>query len=317
MKIWILKAVIQKGISLLPFNHRINFLFQKYVTKGVNLTNHLFEDKLIHCSNHIKYYRKYAPGKTDFTALEIGTGWYPIVPIGLYLFGASKVYTIDISSLLSTDRIKDTIDKYETWYLSGRLNQYLPDMDIKRYEKLISLKGMIASSNVSDVLKEVNIYPIVGDARHIDLQDHSIDLINSNNTFEHIYPGILRGILDEFKRILAPDGVMSHQIDMSDHFAHLDKSITIYNFLRFSDREWNMIDNDIQPQNRLRLPDHIKLLNNAGFQTLQTINRDGDIDALSSIEIADKFKKYNLQDLAVSHTLLITQNSPHWSKFPT
>lgn len=309
MKIWILKAVIQKGISFLPFSHRINFLFQKYVTKGVNLTDHLFEDKLIHCSNHIKYYRKYAPGKTDFTALEIGTGWYPIVPIGLYLCGASKVYTIDISSLLGTDRIQYTIDKYEAWYSSGRLNQYLPDLDAKRYEKLLSLKGMIATRSVSDVLQELNIYSIVGDARHIDLPDHSIDLINSNNTFEHIYPEILSGILDEFKRILAPDGVMSHQIDMSDHFAHLDKSITIYNFLQFSDSAWKTIDNDVQPQNRLRLPDHIELLNKSGFQILEQINRNGDMEALGSVALDDKFKKYKLEDIAVSHSLLLARNA--------
>ena len=52
--IWILKALIQKTISFLPYNHSVNFLFQKYVTKGVRLTDELFEDKLIHCSNHLK-----------------------------------------------------------------------------------------------------------------------------------------------------------------------------------------------------------------------------------------------------------------------
>jgi hypothetical protein len=307
MKIWVLKAVIQKGISLVPGKHRLNFLFQKYVTKGVNLTDALFEDKLIHCANHVKYFRKYAPGRLDYTALEIGTGWYPIVPIGLYLCGASQVYTIDISSLLSPQRIKDTIEKYEAWQSSGRLAQYLPDIDGTRLAKLISLKGMTSTASAADVLKELNIHSIVGDARHIDLPDHSIDLINSNNTFEHIYPEILSGILTEFKRILAVNGVMSHQIDMSDHFAHLDKAITIYNFLRFSDGEWRLIDNDVQPQNRLRLSDHVKLMQDAGFQILETMSRDGDINALRSVRLADKYKTYKPEDLAVSHSLLIAR----------
>ncbi|MBS1594028.1 MAG: class I SAM-dependent methyltransferase [Bacteroidetes bacterium] len=308
MKVWILKAVIQKAISFLPCEHRINFLFQKYVTKGVNLTNDLFEDKLIHCSNHLKYFRKYAPGKRDFTSLEIGTGWYPIVPIGFYLSGASTIYTIDISDLLSIERIKNTIERYEEWSKSGKLKTYLPEIDPARFERLVSLKGQLGSfGSAREALKEIHIHAIVGDARKIDLPAQSIDLLNSNNTFEHIYPGILSGILREFRRLLSADGIMSHQIDMSDHFAHLDKSITIYNFLRFSDSEWKIIDNGIQPQNRLRFSDYIKLLQDAGFQILENVSREGSLQALEAVPVSQKYKSYKPTDLAISHTLLISK----------
>ena len=121
MKIWIAKAVIQKTISFLPYKHRINYLFQKYVTKGVLLTDALMDDKLTHCSNHIKYYNKYGNRPNGFTSLEIGTGWYPIVPIGLFLAGADEIYTIDISSLLKTSAIHQTITKLLDYYASGKL----------------------------------------------------------------------------------------------------------------------------------------------------------------------------------------------------
>ena len=305
--IWIVKAVIQKGISFLPFNHKINFLFQKYVTKGVNLTDALFEDKITHCSNHLKYFKQYAPQKKDFTSLEIGTGWYPIVPIGLYLSGASRVHSIDISGLLSDERLSTTIAKYEEWQKSGKLKSYLPDMDMARFQKLLSLQEHTGRSFI-DLLAEINIYPIVGDARKIDMPSASIDLINSNNTFEHIYPAILIPILKEFKRLLTKDGVMSHQIDMSDHFAHLDKSITIYNFLQYSDEQWAMIDNNIQPQNRTRLPEFLQMLADSGFEVVECVNRPGYINALKTVKIADKYKQYSDKENAISHSLIIARN---------
>ncbi|MEP7168031.1 MAG: hypothetical protein ABI855_01545 [Bacteroidota bacterium] len=58
MKKWILKAIIQKTISFLPFKHRIKFLFQKYVTKGVYLSDVYFEDRLTHAAHHLKGYQK-------------------------------------------------------------------------------------------------------------------------------------------------------------------------------------------------------------------------------------------------------------------
>jgi hypothetical protein len=313
MSIWILKALVQKGISFLPFKHQFNFLFQKYVTKGVILSESLFEDKLIHCSNHIKYFEKYSKGTQNYTSLEIGTGWYPIVPIGLYLSGAGKIHTIDISSLLSSKSIVDTIQKYEEWSNGGKientkLNQYIQKPLQGRLSKLISLKDTAKDTAPIDFLKLLDIHAIVGDARHIALPDKSIDLINSNNTFEHIYPSILIDILREFKRLLSANGVMTHQIDMSDHFAHLDKSITIYNFLQFTDKQWEWIDNSIQPQNRLRLSEYQKIYQQVGLTINETYNREGNLELLRSVKLSDNYKDFDEKDLAVSHSLLISKN---------
>ena len=148
---------------------------------------------------------------------------------------------------------------------------------------------------------------IIGDARKIDRPADSFDLINSNNTFEHIYPEILIDIVKEFKRLLKPGGIMSHQIDMSDHFAHLDKSITIYNFLKYSDKEWSLIDNTIQPQNRLRVTDFRKIFTDLGLQTIYEQNREGYIDQIKALrpKLDQKYKSYTDPELAVSHSLFI------------
>jgi SAM-dependent methyltransferase len=303
-KIWIAKALIQKAISFLPYNHSVNYLFQKYVTKGVRLTDELFEDKLIHCKNHLHYFSAYATSPAT-SSLEIGTGWYPIIPIGLYLFGFENIVSVDISDLLTTEAIHQTIERYETYLSSGKLSSFLTKIDMERFAKL---KELLKSNDAPHaLLKKINIEVIIGDARKISRPDASFDLVNSNNTFEHIYPEILIDIVKEFKRLLKPSGIMSHQIDMSDHFAHLDKSITIYNFLKYSDKQWSMIDNSIQPQNRLRVSDFRKIFNDLGLKIIYEQNREGYIDQVKALRpvLNAKYKNYSDADLAVSHSLFI------------
>lgn len=301
MSIWISKAIIQKTISLLPYPHQLNFLFQKYVTRGVVLSDALFDDKLQHCSRHIKYLQKYSGVKTRFIALEIGTGWYPIVPIGLYLYGADKVYTIDIALLLNTGRVYKTIEKYIQLAEKG-----LPfEINV---ERLARLKQIAAQPQLpyAELLRELNIESIIGDARKTELAAQSIDLINSNNTFEHIYPKILIDILKEFKRLAKPGGIMSHAIDMSDHFAHLDKSITPYNYLKFTEDQWKWIDNSIQPQNRMRLYEYEKLYRQLSVPIVEKVITGKGNDSIKQVRLAERFKNHPLEETAVLHASIIS-----------
>lgn len=304
MKIWKVKAVIQKTISFLPFPNRINFLFQKYVTRGVVLTDALFMDKLTHCQRHIEYYNKYSSVKENFTALEIGTGWYPIVPIGLYLAGAQQIYSIDISPLLSRERVINSIEKYIALAAKGSI-----PFEIKQ-DRLENIKRLLQHHqlDMNALLKQMNITSIVGDARKLSLPDACIDLINSNNTFEHIYPHILTDILKEFSRLLKADGVMSHAIDMSDHFAHLDHSITRYNFLQYTDAEWSRIDNSIQPQNRMRLYEHIELYRQNNIPVTETVITGKGDDTIKQVVLDERFRKHSPEENAIVHASIISKS---------
>ena len=101
---------------------------------------------------------------------------------------------------------------------------------------------------------------------------------------------------------------MLHFIDMSDHFAHLGKSISAYNFLKFSETQWNLIDNSIQPQNRLRICDYTTLLKNAQFKV---VFEEPLIDSAITIEKANLNReiKNNYTDdcLKVTHVLLVAK----------
>jgi Methyltransferase domain len=306
MKKWILKAIVQKTISYLPFSSSINYVFQKYVTKGVYLTDEYFYDRLGHAKEHIEAFSSHSSKKTPETCLELGTGWYPVVPIAFFLIGVEKIYSVDISFLTSKERIYTTISKF----LEAEERKVLTDYVKYQPQKFQILKEIYehyAQYTLEEILEKLNIVYLIEDARKLSLPDNSVDLINSNNTFEHIYPDILAPIIQDFKRVVKKKtGVMSHFIDMSDHFAHFDKSINIYNFLQFSKAQWSIIDNSIQPQSRLRLSDYKKMYADLGIPILEEKNRPGEIEWVKAMQLHDDYKNYSLEDIAITHTQLVS-----------
>ncbi len=300
IKKWMLKAIVQKTISFLPGSQGINYFFQKYVTKGVFLSDAYFEDRLEHARQHIAAWERHSDGARLRHTLELGAGWYPVVPIAMFLYGAEHIRTADVTLLTNTRHLRTTIKKMVACADSGKLNTYL-DYRPERLEQLRALAGQSDKTDFRQLAKTLNIEYLVQDARQLSLDAGTIDLVHSNNTFEHIYPNILAGILREFARVVRPGGVQSHFIDLSDHFAHFDPSITIYHFLRFSPAAWKWIDNNVQPLNRLRIPDYRQLYQEAGIPITEEQIRPGSLELLRQVPIHAHFQKYSPAENAVSH----------------
>jgi ubiquinone/menaquinone biosynthesis C-methylase UbiE len=309
MKKWKQKAIVQKTISYLPFGQNINYFFQKYVTKGENLNDEYFLDRLGHAKEHIHYFQKITGNFFPNSSLEIGTGWYPIVPISLFLVGSEKIYSVDIKMLTSKERILKTLNKFLEFHNSGKLKDYI-NYSSERFKVITSILENDENYDLDQILQLLKITYIIEDARKLSLADNSIDLVNSNNTFEHIYPELLIPILKEFKRVVKKqNGVMSHFIDMSDHFAHFDKTINIYNFLQFSDKQWKWIDNSIQPQSRIRIYDYKKIYEDLNIPTFELTFREGNINELKSVTLDSTFSNKSLQEVAISHCHFVSDMS--------
>lgn len=304
---WMLKAVVQKFISYFPQREKVNYLFQKYVTKGVDLTDTYFGYKLTHAKDHLQYFQQYGQRPlAESTILELGLGWYPIVPIALYLNGAKEVISIDIQDWMTNQSQLITIQKFQEWRAEGWLESYLPAIDEERWTAMVSLTQKNETPYLESISETIHLRPVLKDARDTGFSAQSIDYICSNNTFEHIPHSILVGILKEFQRIIKAQGVMSHFIDMSDHFAHFDAAITIYNFLRFSEKQWQRIDNSIQPQNRLRFKDYLKMYQELGIPINDTQARPGHPELLRQVPLAPQYANYTEAELAISHGYIVS-----------
>ena len=304
---WVLKAIVQKILSKLPYKHQLNFFFQYHITRGARFNDIYFEDKIIHASNHYDNFCKFSNKTTNFSVLELGTGWYPVVPLCYFLFGADKIVTVDLTQHISARSIRTVLNRFEEYADFGKLDKLLPKFNMSRLEYLLNTARDKYNLSFKELLKEFRIEYQCGDLRKMKLVPSKFDLISSNNTFEHIYPQILSDILKIFKSLSNEDTIWSHFIDMSDHFAHLDSSINIYNFLQYSEKKWAQIDNSIQPQNRLRITDYKLMYEELGIKILEEISRVGHMELLNQIQINPMFSKINKSDMAVSHTYLISR----------
>lgn len=306
MKKWYQKAILQKIISYLPLSHKINYFCQKYVTKGLYLSDILFYDRLNHAKENIEAFQKYIGKSFPANCLEIGTGWYPIVPVSYFLVGADKIYSVDISFHLSKNLLKATLQKFVDSNKEGLLKNYI-DFRPDRLDIINKLLENYDKSTLLETLQKLNITYLIEYPSRLSLPDNSIELVCSNNTLEHIYIEYLIPILKELRRVVKKQyGLMSHFIDMTDHFAHFDKSISIYNFLKFSDKQWKWIDNSIAPQNRLRIYDYKQIYTDLNIPVTEEKFRNGNIQELKLISLNNKFASHSLEEVAKSHCLLIS-----------
>jgi hypothetical protein len=311
---WLFKAAAQGAISLLPGRHRLNRMLQEHVTGSLALTPRLFEAKVAQCRHHLMSVERRraarelarpagAQAQPPRSALELGTGWYPIVPVGLALAGVEQVTTVDVSPLLDGARVARVVDLYAQELADGRLDA-LPGLDPARAGALLTRARERSGAGVDEVLAQLNVRSVVGDVRQLALPSNSFDLLVSDNTLEHIPAQTLDEVLPALAGLAAPGAVMDHFIDLSDHYAHFDDSITEFNYLRFSPAAWRLFNNRLQYQNRLRASDYRRLFEQAGLEVVAQEDQSGEASQLSRVNLADHFRDYEAADLLVLRTWL-------------
>lgn len=303
---WIVKAAVQGVISLLPRPQRANLFFQQHVTRSLAFDDTYFLQKFRHLAPHAELIHGVDAGGSGPTVLDLGTGWYPVVPVGLWLSGAGHVVSVDLNDHVTRDRVLDTARRYLALEAEGLLEGLRPDR-LAVVRKVVAAPG---ERNGHELLAALGVRTVVGDARDLPLGDGAVHLITSNNTLEHIPPDVLHGILVEFGRVARSDAVMQHYIDLADHYAGFDRRITAYNFLRFSDRTWRWYNNRLHYQNRLRVNDYRALHEAAGWHVTAEKNGSRPVEDLRSVPLDDRWKGYSDVDLRVCKSLMTSRPAP-------
>jgi SAM-dependent methyltransferase len=202
------------------------------------------------------------------TVLEVGTGHMVDLPIGMWLCGAARVITVDLNPYLSRTLISEA-----RRFVRQNRDGVVQLFSRRRNQLLDDRLNLLTGTSVSDdkLLTAMNIdYMSPADAAKLPLEPRSVDLHVSHTVFEHIPRDVLSAIVVEAKRILKPGGLLIHNIDPSDHFAHDDSSITRINFLRFSDSEWERLaGNRFMYHNRLRASDFVRIFEDSGVHILR------------------------------------------------
>src|SRR2546423_817832 len=140
---WIIKSALHHAMSHLGKRQFWNELFQQYVTRSLNLTGGNVATGLGHCRRHLDTFFNQAPHQPEeFTVLEVGTGWYPVQPIGMALCGASRVWTFDLEPLLSRHRLRLLLEHLVRLSREGRMPELLPRLRLERLSRLEEALGV-------------------------------------------------------------------------------------------------------------------------------------------------------------------------------
>ncbi len=236
--------------------------------------------------------------------LELGTGWFPVIPLMLRLAGAGYVYLTDIEPLMDHNTVLTAADFLLTKKedLAQRLH-----IDIARVEQLLA-----APRNLSfdELLRWYELAYICPYDAGKDIP--SVDCIVSHTVLEHIPEHILRKFFHDSKRSLRPGGVHSHGIDLTDHRAHVDPRLSRVDFLRYSDLTWSIlgITSEICT-NRLRRSDYISMLSEAGYQIIfeRKFVNDQAAKEAKEMNFWGRFRDQEIDDLATAWIHLVAK--PH------
>ncbi|NNC94912.1 MAG: class I SAM-dependent methyltransferase [Chitinophagales bacterium] len=147
----------------------------------------------------------------------------------------------------------------------------------------------------------MNIVQIVGNINELQLKDEEFDFIFSVNVLEHINKEHLPEIAKTLFRILKKGGLEYHSFGSYDHFYHIDKSISKFNYLRYSETQWKIIDNGIQPQNRMRIDYFEDLFKTVGFNIEKELHSSPNIEELKKVEVHEDFAHLPVEILAVDY----------------
>jgi SAM-dependent methyltransferase len=292
---WVAKAALQRTLGVLPQSERLNYVFQRHVFHSFPVGAAALRQKFTRAAHHLAAYEEHGAGApaAEATFFEFGAGWDLAIPLAYTLLGVGRQTVIDIRPSARTELVNDTIAKLE------RLR---PELEEAAGRELGDLGGAVAS--VAELEPRFGIrYLAPCDARATGLPAGSVDFVSSTDTCEHIPRDDLAAIFAECRRLLRPGGAFSCRIDLQDHYAYFDRSISRYNFLRFSDRTWALVNSPIHFQNRLRAPEYLRLVRDAGFEVVVE-NPSGPSEQglreLEALPIAEPFRVYPPEDLGVT-----------------
>ena len=226
-------------------------------------------------------------------AMEIGTGWAHWEALFTRCFYDVSVIAMDVwdnrqfsGFMRFASELKERLGEL------GRTAK-----QVSRATKI--LEKVAVCESFDDVYRELSFRYVLGaEEAYKSVPTETLDLIFSSDVLEHVPTSQVKSMLDEHYRMLRPGGVSGHQIVLTDHLRIYDRSVHPKNYLKFSERTWNLFyANDVQYINRLQMNNWSDLIKRQGFE-LETIVRDR-VD-LSGISISEQFRTPAVEDLDVA-----------------
>jgi SAM-dependent methyltransferase len=292
---WVAKAAVQRGLGVLPQGERLNYIFQRHVRRSLPASESVFRRKFSRAQQHLRAYEKHGTGAppSESVFYEFGAGWDLAIPLSYTALGVGRQVLVDIRRSVRAELVNDSLAAFARLW---------DELESEAGRELRRLGGPLGSADELEERFGIT-YLAPRDARATGLPSESIDFVSSTDTCEHIPEGDLAEIFLECFRLLRPGSAFSCRIDLQDHYSYFDPSLSRYNFLRYSDRAWRLVNSPLHHQNRLRSPDYLRLVREAGFELVAELPSGPSLEGLAELEglpLAPRFRVYPPEELGVT-----------------
>ena len=223
--------------------------------------------------------------------LEIGTGWVHWESTILRLFYDVEITLFDVWDNRNLHAYKEYCHQLE------EIIDDVVAMDVAQRLRVHKLLHAIAdATSFEDIYALLGFnYVINPEGKLEQFQDESFSAIFSCNVFEHVDKRILPQVIQNFSRLLIPEGYSLHKIDPGDHLAYYTRSVSRKNYLRYSDKVWRrFFENEVQYFNRVQRPEWLALFRDAGFELVE---EEPVLNDVGTIRLDDKYRCLDKQDV--------------------
>jgi SAM-dependent methyltransferase len=226
--------------------------------------------------------------------IELGTGWLHWEALTLRLFFDIEAVLFDVWDNRQLASLKNYVGQLKV------LLRHAPELDLSqsqltRAESLIAL--ILKVESFEELYKLLDFQYVVDSSGSLrQFPDDAFQLVTSAGVLEHVVLDAVPTLVGESNRILKPGGWASHCIDMSDHLAHYDTTVSKMKYLSFSELTWKSVfENKVQYINRIRRSEWLDLFRVAGaFDVVEELNTRIDI---SQLKLAKDYANMNRSDL--------------------
>lgn len=219
------------------------------------------------------------PNNQDFSVLELGPGDSVFTALIAKAHGASRSWLVDAGPFATTDPAAYVA---MADYLRARHYQ-LPFSST-----FTDLQSVLSACHAE--------YLTAGVASLSKIPSKSVDFCFSNAVLEHIPKGDFSRLACELKRLLKPDGVCVHRVDLKDHLGGG------LNNLRFSEATWEgqFFNRSGFYTNRIRYAEMLAMFERAGFKCEVVRKATWNQLPIARTALAKEFKTLPDEDLLVS-----------------
>jgi SAM-dependent methyltransferase len=208
--------------------------------------------------------------------LELGTGWLPWESTVLRL-----VYDLDATLFDVWDNRQ--WDAFRVYFasLADRIDS-LPLETAERTRVSARLGEILGCRSFPEVYALLGFEYVVDSSGSLaSLEDESMDVVLSVNTLEHVDRSILPQYVLDIARVLRPGGVALHTIDLDDHLADYDGTVSRKQYMAYSDRVWRLaFQSAVHYYNRVQSPEWRRLFGLAGLELVEEHAHGIDLDGL-------------------------------------